>query len=337
MSINTHNANKTLQVIKHGGNLREAAQHYHIPLADWIDLSTGINPNGWQPTNIPQSVWQRLPEDNDGLLSAAQAYYNVDNLLAVAGSQAAIQTLPYCRSHSQVGIVSPAYAEYDYCWRKAGHEVIAMTVDEVEQHLNSLDVLIVINPNNPDAHLHSLQTLQQWHDQLAQRGAWLIVDEAFMDSTPEHSLFTLNLAKLPNVLVLRSLGKFFGLAGLRLGFIAASPTILQKLQVLQGTWPISHPARWVGKKALLDTQWQCKTRQQLKQHSQQLAQCFYQAGYVVNSTALFCYLPNKQAKVLQQVFAQQGIWLRYFTQPQAIRIGLPNNSKQIERLGQLLI
>jgi len=321
--------------IKHGGNLREAAQRFQIPLANWIDLSTGINPNGWQPPAIPAHVWQRLPEENDGLLEAAQAYYGTKHLLAIAGSQAAIQSLPYCRPHSRVGIVSPAYAEYDYCWRKAGHEVIAIGRNEVAQHIDILDVLVVINPNNPDTYLHSCETLLAWQQQLAQRGGWLIVDEAFMDSTPEQSLLRFNLDNLPNLIVLRSLGKFFGLAGLRLGFLVAQPAILKQVEQLQGTWPISHPSRWLGKKALLDTQWQVSTRKQLIEQSQQLQQQLQQGlSYAIPCTHLFCYLSiqNQDAKHLHYRLAQQGIWLRYFSQPQAVRIGLPKNQQQLDSL-----
>jgi len=324
-----------IEAIKHGGNLREAAQYYQIPLADWIDLSTGINPNGWQPPEIPAYVWQRLPEENDGLLEAAQAYYGTQHLLAMAGSQAAIQSLPYCRTRSRVGIVSPAYAEYDYCWRKAGHEVIAIKRNEVERYLKDLDVLIVINPNNPDTYLHRCETLLGWQQQLAQRGGWLIVDEAFMDSTPEHSLLRYNVDHFPNLIVLRSLGKFFGLAGLRLGFLVAQPIILKQVEQLQGTWPISHPSRWLGKKALLDTQWQTDTRQQLAIHSQQLQQQLQQRlSRSIPCTHLFCYLimQNQEAKQLQKELAKQGIWIRYFAQPQALRIGLPKNPQQLDAL-----
>ena len=326
-----------IEAIKHGGNLREATQHYQIPLKNWLDLSTGINPNGWQPPHIPAHIWQRLPEENDGLLEAARAYYGTPHLLALAGSQAAIQSLPYCRSHARVGIVAPAYAEYDYCWRKAGHEVIAIGRDEVTQHLDSLDVLIVINPNNPDTYLHACETLLRWQQQLAQRGGWLIVDEAFMDSTPEQSLLQYGLENYPNLIVLRSLGKFFGLAGLRLGFIAAQPKILKQVKQLQGTWPISHPSRWLGKKALLDTQWQAHTRQQLPKNSQQLHQVLNCISDEIYCTNLFCYFRSSQAEALKIHCAQQGIWLRSFVQPHALRIGLSKDLAAMNHLYDTLL
>ncbi len=324
--------------MKHGGNLREVAQRYSIPFHDWIDLSTGINPNGWQPPAIPSHVWQRLPEENDGLIEAAQHYYGVDKLLAVAGSQAAIQSLPYCRQKSRVGIISPAYAEYRYCWQRAGHIVQAISRDDVEQHIDHLDVLIVVNPNNPDTYCHDAETLIRWHHQLLKRGGWLIVDEAFMDATPAYSLFHYDLSNLPNLIVLRSLGKFFGLAGLRLGFVSAQSDILEKIRQQLGTWPISHPSRWLGRKALEDKTWQQKTRLQLIQQSQDLKQVLapLEENHIY-CTALFCYIRLDNAKAVQHYLAQNGIWIRCFDDPDAVRIGLVKNKYQLEQLRKSLM
>jgi cobalamin biosynthetic protein CobC len=195
----------------------------------------------------------------------------------------------------------------------------------------------VINPNNPNTHLYSLPTLHRWQQQLMQVGGWLIVDEAFMDSTPEHSLLQYDMSTMPNLIVLRSLGKFFGLAGLRLGFIVANPTILAQLQHLLGTWPISNPSRYLGKKALLDTVWQQQTRLNLKQKSQQLQQLLQQRLHQYSDkpifcTSLFCYIKSRDALLLHTQLAQYGIWIRYFAKPEAVRIGLPQNEQQFYRL-----
>ena len=325
------------RLIKHGGNLREAATQYDIPLEDWVDLSTGINPNGWLPPEIPPNVWLRLPEEDDGLLEAAQHYYRVENILPVAGSQAAIQSLPKCRPASRVGIVSPAYAEYEYCWRQAGHTVKAIHRDDVDKYLYELDVLIVINPNNPDAHLHESSTLIRWQKQLEKQAGWLIVDEAFMDSTPENSLLRYDLNTMPNLIVLRSLGKFFGLAGIRLGFVIANPTLLNEIKLELGSWPISHPARWVGKKALQDQAWQQGTRERLILESKKLKKVLSTLNIKnISSTHLFSYFELEAAKALQIYLAQNGFWVRYFDQPKAIRIGLVKSTKDLSLLENLL-
>ncbi len=325
-----------LQPPTHGGNLRQAAQQYQIPFENWIDLSTGINPHAWKIPKIPDYVWQRLPEEQDGLLEAAQQYYATDTILAVAGSQAAIQTLPACRKPSRVGIISPAYAEYAYWWQQMGHEVISIPRQHIERYLPDLDVLIVINPNNPDAFCYSCETLLQWHQQLSARGGWLIVDEAFMDSTPENSLIPY-VNQTSKLIILRSLGKFFGLAGIRLGFVISHPALLEQIQQKLGSWATSHPARWIGKHALCDQTWQNKTRQKLKQSARQLQQlvsCL--DNHNVTATSLFAYLPFEYAQALQDYLAKQSIWIRIFEQPQAIRIGLPRSQKEYDLLGSLL-
>lgn len=321
--------------IQHGGNLREAAMLYNIPLENWIDLSTGINPNAWFPPEIPHSVWQRLPEADDDLLASAQQYYGCKDLLPVAGSQLAIQSLPYCRKHSRIAIVSPCYAEHPYWWQQAGHEVLLISANEVEQYLPSIDVLLLINPNNPDAHRWSLATLQHWHKQLVERNAWLIVDEAFMDSTPQFSLLS-HYQHLPDgLIVLRSIGKFFGLAGIRLGFIAAPDHILHKIEAMQGPWSISHPTRWVGALALRDTQWQQQTN--LAQQSDKLHTLLSRYFKKIHVSHYFCYLPHTQAKQIKHQLAKQGIWVRFFENPSAIRIGLPKNNEAFHQLNNAFL
>lgn len=310
-----------LTKIKHGGNLYQAAKHYHIPITEWLDLSTGINPRPWQPPNIPLAIWQRLPEEDDNLLAVAKQYYQTPSLLAVAGSQEAIQYLPRLRSPCKVGIVSPCYAEHEYCWRKAGHEVITIAFDQVESYLPQLDVLIVINPNNPDSRVIPSAALRQWHRLLQAHQGWLIVDEAFMDATPEASLLN---QTLPNgMIVLRSIGKFFGLAGIRLGFVVADHALLAQLSEQLNAWHISHPARWVGALALADRHWQQQTRHYLPQQCKKLQTCLNQASLDASlATAHFVFIKHPQSALLQHQLAEQGVWVRLFPQLNALRFGL---------------
>jgi len=317
-----------LAKIKHGGNLYQAAQRYNIPITQWLDLSTGINPRPWQPPAIPLHVWQRLPEEEDNLLAVARDYYQTQSLLAVAGSQEAIQHLPTLRVRGKVGIVSPCYAEHEYCWRKAGHDVIAIAFDEVEQYLPQLDVLIVINPNNPDTRMIPPAMLRQWHQVLQARQGWLVVDEAFMDATPAFSL--LNHAIPNGMIVLRSMGKFFGLAGIRLGFVAAEKALLEQFSGLLNPWHISHPARWVGALALADTQWQEETCHYLVQQCDLLQACLAQAGFdAAFATAHFVFIKHSQSTLLQHQLAEQGVWVRLFPQLGALRFGLAEDITQL--------
>lgn len=323
-------------MLEHGGNLAAASQHYNIPLTDWLDLSTGINPNGWPvPKSLPSDIWSHLPIEHDGLLAAAQLYYQCENLLAVAGSQAAIQALPRLRKHSRVGLLAPAYAEHAHAWWQAGHMVIELDSSSINTTLPELDVLVIINPNNPTAELFSPSQLLAWHQQLAQHGGWLIVDEAFMDCTPEYSL----LDKQPHegLIVLRSIGKFFGLAGLRVGFVFATSELLDALAELLGPWPIAQASRYITKLALSDIYWQQQQQLALPQTGQRLSELL--TRYNISPTArcaLFQWVCTPQAEHYHQQLAQQGIFTRLFKNPISLRFGLPKNEADWQRLAQAL-
>jgi cobalamin biosynthetic protein CobC len=137
-------------MLEHGGKLRAAVQQYHIPLEDWLDLSAALNPTPYPVGKIHYSTWQRLPEDDDALITIAARYYGNEQLLPVAGSQAAIQTLPFLFSAPlRVGILQTTYNEHAHAWRRAGHTLIALDEQEIDQHISQLDVLLLVNPNNP--------------------------------------------------------------------------------------------------------------------------------------------------------------------------------------------
>ena len=171
-------------VHKHGGQLRAASEKYGIALAEWLDLSTGISPFVYPLPAVPASCWQRLPETGDGLEQAAANYYGSEYLLPVSGSQEAIQRLPLLRVNtgavSRVGIISPAYHSHQQAWVNAGHTVSELAAADVADHLTDLDVLLLVNPNNPTTERFSREQLLSWHQQLAQRGGWLVVDEAYI-------------------------------------------------------------------------------------------------------------------------------------------------------------
>lgn len=333
-------------LLEHGGKLRDAARLYNIPLTDWVDLSTGINPNGWLPKNMPDEIWNRLPEENDDLINAAQTYYGCDVLLPVAGSQAAIQALPQILFKENgvkknIGVLRPAYAEHAYAWKKSGHNVIPLTSDQIKtcadkkeetvEKEENLDALIIVNPNNPTGETLSPEILTEWHETLAKKNGWLIIDEAFMDCTPENSMLT----KMPrnNVIILRSIGKFFGLAGIRVGFVAAPPTILTQMDEALGPWTISGPSRLCALQALRDQEWQTSNTAYLKKASQRLTSLLKKAKFSpTGSTHLFCWVKTENAACIHQALANEGILTRLFDTPKSIRFGLPKNEQQWQRL-----
>lgn len=315
----------------HGGALLQAARVYGIAPAQWLDLSTGINPRGWPVPVLPAACWQRLPQEEDGLERAARVYYGSPHLLPVAGSQAAIQALPRLRPRSRVGIVSPAYAEHAHAWRQQGHSVQPLRPDSISAQLPQLDVLVLINPNNPTAGCFSPQQLRQWQRLLADRDGWLVVDEAFIDATPAQSIAAECGGE--GLVVLRSLGKFFGLAGARVGFVLAWPALLRQLAALLGPWGVSGPSREVARLALQDNHWQQVCREQLIIDSQRLAALLARYGMPpADGTALFQYCPLAEAALIHEQLAARGILVRQFAEPPALRFGLPGDEEQWQRL-----
>ena len=315
--------------IPHGGRLRQAAHDYRIPLQHWLDLSTGLAPDGWPVPALPAEVWRRLPEDDDGLGLASLAYFGNIPVLPVAGSQAAIQALPQLFAPCRVGILSPCYAEHLRAWRMGGHEVIEIHDEITDAVPGNVDILVLSNPNNPTGITLSPATLLGWHAQLAARGGLLVVDEAFMDATPEASI--LAQATVPGLVILRSLGKFFGLAGLRCGFVAAEPALLQRLDNLLGPWGVSHPARWITQRALADRPWQQQQRGRLLRAANDLARLLLDAGLPSPSgCALFRWVPTREAAMLAGRLAQHGILVRSFAE--GLRFGLPHQATDCDRL-----
>ena len=354
------------QMLPHGGRLRAAAHEFHIPLRHWLDLSTGINPLGWPVPALPAEVWRRLPEENDGLAMASLAYFGGQRVLPLAGSQAAIQVLPQLFTRSadggvklidrcfpspltplperergtsracgglQIGILSPCYAEHFKAWRMAGHSVEAIDYEDADEAVDRVDVLLLTNPNNPTGQLIAPTVLRHWHQRLATRGGLLVVDEAFIDATPELSV--LGDARQPGLVVLRSLGKFWGLAGIRCGFIAAEDRLLDQLNDRLGPWTVSGPARWVAQRALADRAWRESTAASLHAASARLAALLDAYGLPSPSgCALFHWVPTPLAHELFIAFAQRAVLVR--EHDGGLRIGLPGAEEEWTKFESVL-
>jgi cobalamin biosynthetic protein CobC len=326
--------------MKHGGDLTEAiAQHGGVP-ESWLDLSTGINPWPWPiPQVLPDSVWQRLPSriDAEALFSIARKTYGAPDgasIAAASGSQALIQVLPYLAAPGPVAIVGPTYSEHALAWRNAGHSVIA--IDNLDACPESAVHAIVVNPNNPDGRVTDRAALTRLATQLEGRGGWLVVDEAFADIDPDVSAVAL-CSDLP-VVILRSFGKFYGLAGLRLGFAIGAPEVIARIATALGPWPCSGPALLIGTAALGDQPWADRTRRALKQQAHALDEVLVKAGFTIaGGTALFRLARHPQALKLHAALAKQHIWCRSFDwADDLLRFGLPSDAAGLDRLAAVL-
>ncbi|AUM71258.1 threonine-phosphate decarboxylase CobD [Pseudomonas fluorescens] len=320
-------------MLEHGGRLRNAARQYGIAEADWLDLSSGLAPWPFEVPAIPLRAWARLPETDDGLEQAACDYYGALDVLPVAGSQMAIQLLPRLRRAGKVGVLSPCYAEHAEAWRRSGYIVREVLASEVDFFIDSLDVLVVVNPNNPTGLSLEPERLLDWHARLAQRGGWLVVDEAFMDITPSLSLAA--RTHLVGLIVLRSFGKFFGLAGVRLGFVLAERRLLKLLAEQVGPWAVSGPTRVLGQACLQDSDAHARQRQRCEASSQRLALMLEHHGFKPQGgCGLFQWLVTEHAQGLHDFMAHRGILLRLFTSTGSLRFGLPADDSEFLRLEQ---
>jgi cobalamin biosynthesis protein CobC len=316
---------------EHGGQLRRAALRYARPLEQWLDLSTGVNPLPWSAAAIPESAWARLPEESDGLEKAAREYYGAPAVLPIPGSQAAIMSLPRLRRVSRVGVLSPAYFEHALRWRQAGHEVVPLDPERCEVAAATLDVMVLLNPNNPTGHRFARADLLRWHASLADRGGWLLIDEAFADASPEQSLAP--VSDREGLIVLRSLGKFFGLPGARVGFALAAPALLAALAEYLGPWAVSGPSRVVAHLALRDRPWHEATRARLQTAGRHLAELLAACGQSpAGGCELFQWRLTRQASAIHESLARGGILTRLFESPASLRFGLPGAEPEWQRL-----
>lgn len=322
-------------MLEHGGNLRDAARQFGRPLAGWLDLSTGINPHWYPVPATSANAWHRLPEPDPALVQAACAYYGAPAMLPVAGTQAAIQALPRLRGPSRVVVAAPSYAEHAHHWGQHGHRLRQVPYTALAAVVDSCDVLVVCNPNNPTGERIADAQLLEWAASLAARGGWLVVDEAFGDTEDAASVGA--HTGQPGLIVLRSVGKFFGLAGLRLGFVAAEPALLAALADMLGPWTVSGPAQQVALAALSDQAWQGAMRTRLLQEGARLRQLLATYGISSSGTALFQWWPEAQAEAFWQHMASHGIWVRLFRHAaHGIRLGLPPDEPAWLRLQQAL-
>ncbi|BCD97451.1 threonine-phosphate decarboxylase CobD [Marinagarivorans cellulosilyticus] len=330
--------------LRHGGQLLSVAKQYNIPAEQWLDLSTGIAPYHYPIPSIPSSVWAQLPQTHATLLASAEKYYKCPALLPVSGSQSVIQRLPQLYLYNnpwlaaqseRISVYLPVqgYKEHEKAWRKTGVNIIYYHDIPSMQQLNGQCVVVLINPNNPAGKLISKVQVLALLQAVKRRQGLLIVDEAFMD-TVQTDQSVIADAQCENLIVLRSVGKFFGLAGLRLGFAAACDEWLAAIAADQGPWPVSGPAQYVGHKALSDSAWQQQQRLRLRSLSLRLSQLLKSVFNVQSKgTALFQTIRLANAENIYDKLCRQAVYVRLTDDEKALRFGIPaeNNFSRLKK------
>lgn len=311
-------------MIEHGGNVALAAERYGIEPARWLDLSTGISPFAYPVPPLEPQAWRRLPSVSPEFVEAATRYYGSRAFLALPGSQAAIQLLPRLIEARSVAIAHPTYGEHARCWKGA-------LVPEEAIGDADADVIVLGNPNNPTGRMHDAEALLRRQQA---RGGWLVVDEAFIDTRPELSLAP--LAGEPGLVVLRSVGKFFGLAGARIGFLFGPQELLERARDALGPWPVCGPALAVAADALADSPFHASAKVQLRAASERLRHLLAQRFRVGGATDFFAWVPHPDARGIQARLARVAILVRAFDDPPGLRFGLPGREEEWQRLEDAL-
>ncbi|MET7245898.1 threonine-phosphate decarboxylase CobD [Methylobacterium sp. EM32] len=334
--------------IRHGGDLGEARRLFPQAPGPWIDLSTGINPIPYPWPALEASAFTRLPARADlaSLEDAAARAYGADpaHVVAAPGTQALIDLIPRLRPPGRVAVLGPTYAEHAASWARAGHAVATVPDLGQEAHMTATDraaadVVVAVNPNNPDGRVIPARDLAAASARLAERGGWLVVDEAFADLEPVESLCG---APPPGCLVLRSFGKTYGLAGLRLGFAVAAEPLIGMLRRGIGPWAVSGPAIAVGRHALADAAWRREAAAARGRDAARLDALLLAAGgRIVGGTRLFrtadfADSPPDPAGLFAQL-GRAGIFVRRFeAAPARLRFGLPPDEAAWTRLAAVL-
>lgn len=293
----------------HGGGLDAAMARHGGARADWIDLSTGINPVAYPVPPLPAEAWTALPDRTaqTSLERAARHVWQVPqgaDVLAAPGASSLIARLPGLAAAGRVHIPAPTYNEHSAAFAAHGwHE-----------STDSPDARVIVNPNNPTG---------AWHDAAALTAPLTIIDESFADVAPEHSLVA--HAARPGIVILKSFGKFWGLAGLRLGFAIAAPDTIARLSDMLGPWPVSGPALDIGRVALADTAWAAATRARLTADADRLDDLMLGTGAkLAGGCPLFRLYDVGDARGLHSRLARHHILSRIFPYSDRwLRLGLP--------------
>ena len=326
---------------EHGGNSDQAAAHFGHDANDMLDLSTGISPRAYPTADVPAQSWNQLPSHSqlDTCLAAARRAYEVPEKLGImagAGTQSLLQFIPSLLPRGgMVWIDEPTYNEHRPAWEAAGHQVISG-----DANLGKAQSAVIVAPNNPTGKfVHD--AIMATAKQTAATGGIMLIDGAFAMpavADPAASDLLGALVAFPHVLHIRSFGKFFGMAGLRLGFAIGAAVHMDQLQRCVGPWAVSSVALDIGNTALNDIVWQAQHSQFLRQQTEQLQMVLTRANLkILGGTTLFQTIQSSRANQLHDHLAKAAIWTRKFSQmPDLLRFGVPANAADFARLSESL-
>ena len=327
----------------HGGQLNQVAAQFNIPMDKWLDLSTGIAPFSYPIPEIPQRIWQDLPTIPNSLIAAAKHYYQADFCWPLAGSQSLIEKLPTLWENKiqlknasfekHVYLPKVGYKEHQQAWFKAGYQLHFYQTD-LPSEIEPNSVVVVINPNNPLTDIFSIKQLSELQQYCNQQHALLIIDEAFADIFSADFSFVphINNDALSNTLVLRSVGKFFGLAGLRVGFVCSNEFWFKLIKQSSGPWAVNGPALFITENALNNTEWHSIQNQRLQLQSKAMQTLIsrYLPIKRIEANALFITVFLDNAANIYQQLCRKALYVRLTDEQDSLRFGIANEQQLIQ-------
>ena len=310
-------------MIEHGGNIDDAINVYGGNESDWIDLSTGINPDCYPIPKILDADWRNLPTftEIEKLESLIKFEFNtISSVMLTPGSQLAISLLPILFKKQKVGILEPTYNDYFLSFKNAGFKVCSC---KNLQELFKSKIAIIVNPNNPDGKNYQIKDLLL----LSKKVSLLIVDESFIEASEASSIISYINKKTNNIVVIKSFGKLYGLAGLRLGFIFSGESLINRFKKIFSFWPVSKVSIKIASKAIKDKKWMISSQKKLKKKAYILDEIMKSINFeLIGGTNLFRLYSTPNSISSQRLLAKQFIWSRIFSYSNKwLRLGIPSD------------
>lgn len=312
--------------LRHGGRLAWARAAFPRAPEPWLDLSTGVNPRPWRGRRAAFDALRRLPDPEAlaALEAAAAGAFGVSPLAVAAtpGAEAALRLLPRLVGAPSVAVAAPIYGGHKEAWSQAGASVFEVSRTGVAE--TDAVAAVLVNPNNPDGVATPAVDVLQLARRQEARGGWLILDESFVETAPDLSVASSARGRL---VVLRSFGKFYGLPGVRLGFVVAEPAFAARVRSAFGDWPVGADAIALGTAAYADAAWAGRTRRRLARDAARLDRLLTAAGFqIVGGTDLFRLARTTNGAARFRSLVEQGVLTRPFTyDPDLLRFGLPGD------------
>jgi cobalamin biosynthetic protein CobC len=316
----------------HGGRLSKAERRYPQAPRPWLDLSTGINPEPWLGISGLVFDWQRLPDEAAlrTLEATAAAYFGAleSQVLALPGTEFGLRGLAALGLPAPFRHVWPGYRTH----AEALPESEPISFEGLLAQARLGGTIVLANPSNPDGRLVPPAELMVLAKALAKASGWLVVDEAFVDAHAGSSIIPLLDGTQP-VIVTRSFGKFFGLAGVRLGFAVGPTAIIARWREIVGSWPLSAAAIAIGTAAYADAGWIATTRKALFERAAALDSLLRRHGLEpIGACPQFRLVACDAGEVFDRL-ASTGLLTRPFDySPRWLRLGVPASASELARL-----